>query len=99
MLYFFYYIERANPDWYEPWKIREGVPKICVSGDDVCIIVNKNKAAVLVESIKSLTATNSRQQNSVGLGQVMKSCDIRPWFDIDFCSKWGFWDGSTLESF
>jgi len=38
MLYFFYYIEEADPSWSEPWKVREGVPKICVSGDDVCVI-------------------------------------------------------------
>jgi len=68
MLYFFYYIEQADPEWKEPWKVREGVPKICVSGDDVCVITQREKAEKLSKTIARLCGRDSKEKSRIGLG-------------------------------
>lgn len=82
--YAWYYIQEAGI-CDEPWKENDKAYTIA-SGDDFVIFVAARYAQQLKDTIERLTARNTNPQ-VVGLAQVIKSVEIRPWQDFDFCSK------------
>jgi len=67
---------------------RSGAPVQCmVAGDDVVVFAHKLEVDPFILAYKQYVATSDKQTPKHGLGQVVKDYIVRPWWNIDFCSK------------
>lgn len=62
---------------------------VFVSGDDVVMWCRQEVSDKILKSAKNLTSPTKDPQVK-GLGQCVEQIHVRPWWDIDFCSKVSF---------
>jgi len=89
LTYAFYYLEQAGI--YSPWQYL--LCFVCAAGDDTVFWVVRRLVQVVLSTLLSLTVRTKDQRN-VGLGQCVKEAHVGEFWEIDFCSKWSFYDGS-----
>lgn len=90
--------------WFEtcqelgiPWKsiTEEGSPcRGFVSGDDSFFLIERRYSEAFRRKICEFTSTVKK--GIKGLGQCIKTVDIREWWQVDFLSKLGFLDSGKL---
>lgn len=80
----------------EPWTRNDVF--VAAAGDDVVCWADHTLVDTIVESITSKTA-RTKEEQTVGLAQVVKKVVVRDYWDIDFCSKWFFTtDRNNIDS-
>ena len=61
--------------------------RMLVSGDDVVMWIPPEYTLDVEDSIRKHTISSKDSPVSLGLGQIVECWSIKPWWDIDFCSK------------
>lgn len=77
--YSYYYMERAGI--LNPWNDEK--VHVIASGDDVVFWVGPDKANDVRDAI-ILNTAQTKDLQVVGLGQVVKTVDVKEWYEVDF---------------
>jgi len=72
----------------EPWRKEKNDSCFAMAaGDDLVYWAHPKLAHRLADHIRSHCADRAGLEASIGLGQVIKSVEVKKWWEIDFCSK------------
>jgi len=61
-----------------------------VAGDDVVFWGGRELVANTRIAILSLSVRSKKEAVQLGLGQCFTGIEVKPWWDVEFCSKWAF---------